>query len=251
MSSKPAHHHSYDRQVKTLVVESARQEEVDFVLHAAPRRQNTPPPRTRAGVPLDPRPSWVEAVTVGYVAAGVPLLGAPSLADSSAKAIDGSTLSFLLQHVLDVKRKEEEAEEAAVLAELVEQVATAEEEIDQLQRPSDRSDLTQLFNRCCRWYLARRAVLERKVPKKKRKKMRRKRMRRMRARCCRWLTRQPGGSGTLLSLMSLTVLLVFWFFVPAMHVVIQTGLFLFASRLDGVVLDSGVVVSFSCAHGSA
>ena len=32
----------------------------------------------------------------------------PSLADSSAEAIDGSTLSFLLQHALGVKRKEEE-----------------------------------------------------------------------------------------------------------------------------------------------
>ena len=33
-----------------------------------------------------------EAAAVGYVAAGVPLLGAPSLADSSAEVIDGSTV---------------------------------------------------------------------------------------------------------------------------------------------------------------
>ena len=53
------------------------------------------------------------AVTVGDVAAGVLLLGAPLLAEESAEAIDGSTLSFLLQRALEVKRKEEEAVEAA------------------------------------------------------------------------------------------------------------------------------------------
>ena len=54
----------------------------------------------RPGVPSDPGPPWVEAVAVGYAAAGVPLLGAPLLADSSAEAIDGSTLSLLLQRAL-------------------------------------------------------------------------------------------------------------------------------------------------------
>ena len=75
--------------------------------NSASRSQTRPLPGVRPGVPLDPGPPWVEAAAVGYVAAGVPLLGAPSLADSSAEVIDGSTLSFL-QHALDVKRKEEE-----------------------------------------------------------------------------------------------------------------------------------------------
>ena len=80
----------------------------------------------RPGVPSDPGPPWVEAVAVGYAAAGVPLLGAPLLADSSAEAIDGSTLSLLLQRALEVKRKEEEeAAEAAELAELEEKLAAA------------------------------------------------------------------------------------------------------------------------------
>ena len=58
-------------------------------------------------------------------------LGAPSLADSSAEVIDGSTLSFLLQRALEVKRKEEEEEavEAAELVELEEKLAAAEERL--------------------------------------------------------------------------------------------------------------------------
>ena len=83
-----------------------QQEEVEHETYDGPRAQSTPPPGLRPGVLQDPGPPWVEAVTVGYVAAGVPLLGAPSLADSSAEVIDGSTLSFLLQRALDVKRKE-------------------------------------------------------------------------------------------------------------------------------------------------
>ena len=73
-----------------------------------------------------PGPPWVEAVAVGYVAASVPLLGAPSLADSSAEVADGSTLSFFLERALEVKRKEEEAVEVAELTELEEKVAAAE-----------------------------------------------------------------------------------------------------------------------------
>ena len=56
------------------------------------------------------------------MAAGVPLLGAPSLADSLAEVIDGSTLSFLQQRALEVKKKEEEAVEAAELVELEEKL---------------------------------------------------------------------------------------------------------------------------------
>ena len=104
-----------------------QQEEVEHETHDGPRAQSAPPPGLRPGVLQDPRPPLVEAVTVGYVAAGVPLLGAPSLADSSAEVIDGSTLSFLLQRALEVKRKEEEeAVEAAELVELEEKLAAAE-----------------------------------------------------------------------------------------------------------------------------
>ena len=84
------------------------------------------------------------AVTDGYVAAGVPLLGVPSLADSSAEAIDGSTLSFLLQRALEVKRKEEEeAVEAAELVELEEKLAAAEERLLAMLR-RDREEGTRI-----------------------------------------------------------------------------------------------------------
>ena len=75
-------------------------EEVEHEQHDGLRAQTTPPPGVRPGVLLDPGPPGDEAVAVGYAAASVPLLGAPSLADSSAEAIDGSTLSFLLQRAL-------------------------------------------------------------------------------------------------------------------------------------------------------
>ena len=63
---------------------------------------------------MDPGPPWVEAAAVGYVAAGVPLLG--------------STLSFLLLRALAVKRMEVEAVEVE-LTELEEKVAAAEDRL--------------------------------------------------------------------------------------------------------------------------
>ena len=54
------------------------------------------------------------AFTVGYVAAGVPLLGAPSMASPSAEAFDESTLYFLLaENLARVKEEEEEKEKHA------------------------------------------------------------------------------------------------------------------------------------------
>ena len=120
-----ARHHSAGPVVVTRSEE--QQEEVEHETYDGPRAQSTPPAGLRPGVLQDPGPPLVEAVTVGYVAAGVPLLSAPSLADSSAEVIDGSTLSFLLQRALEVKRKEEEAVEAAELVELEEKLAAAEE----------------------------------------------------------------------------------------------------------------------------
>ena len=126
----------------------------------------------------------------------MPLLGAPSLADCSAEAIDGGTLSFLLQHALEDKRKEEEAVEAAELAELEAKLARAEErivqEIDWLKEVSDRSDLTQLLNRCCRWYVAKDEVRKRKVNRRKKRRQRTRRTRRS------W----PCGPGSLSSCSS-------------------------------------------------
>ena len=50
-------------------VVTRREEQQEGEVHEA-----TPLPMVRPGVPLDPRPPWVEPAAVGYVAAGVPLL---------------------------------------------------------------------------------------------------------------------------------------------------------------------------------
>ena len=90
-----ARHHSAGPGVVTR-----REEQQEGKVHEendAPREPDDTSPGVRPGVPLDPGPPWVEAAAVGYVAASVPLLGAPSLADSLAEVIEGSTLSFLRQ----------------------------------------------------------------------------------------------------------------------------------------------------------
>ena len=71
----------------------ASEEEVHEVNEAL-WRQKRPPPGTRPTALREPGPQ-VEAATVGYVAAGAPLLVVPSL---SAAAADGDavTLSFLV-----------------------------------------------------------------------------------------------------------------------------------------------------------
>ena len=124
----------------------------------------------RPGVPLDPGPPWVEAVAVGYAAASVPLLGAPSLADSSAEAIDGSALSFLIQHALDVKRKEEEeALEQAEVAELEADVVAKEtllwQELEDFRATRNRPPfhtLSPILQVAVNWHAAKLTVSRRK-----------------------------------------------------------------------------------------
>ena len=119
------------------------------------------------------------AATGGYVAAGVPLLGAPSLADSLAEAMDGSTLSFLLH--------EEEAVETAELeklAKLEKKVAAAEDRLlDALQQdreegtrvtPQTWSTLSRVEQLAVHWFLAKDAVGKRSVKRMKKKRKRRK-----------------------------------------------------------------------------
>ena len=143
----------------------------------APRTQTTLNPEVRRGVPSDPRPPWVVAVAVGYAAVGVPLLGSPSLADSSAEAIDGCTLSFLQQRALEVKRKEEEAVEEAELVELEEKLAAAEGRLlEVLRRDQDEgtrvtrqtwSTLSRVDQLAVHWFLVKGKVVKRRVKRKK------------------------------------------------------------------------------------
>ena len=127
--------------------------------------------------------------------ARVPLLGAPSLADSSAEAIDGRTLSFLLQRALEVKRKEEEEPvEAAELVKLEEELAAAEDRLfSELEKdrveavrmtPQSWPTLSRVEQLAIVWFLDKDKVRKRKVKRKKKLKRRTRRSR------TRW--RRPG-----------------------------------------------------------
>ena len=166
-------HHSAGPREK-VVERRGRQEGEVHETHNALRSQTTPLPGKRPA-PLSEVTGPQAAVTDGYVAAGVPLLGAPSLADSSAEAIDGSTLSFLLQHALEVKRKEEEEEEAVETAELEkleEKVAAAESRLlVELQRdreegvrvtPQTWDSLSRVEQLAVRWFVAKEEVRKKK-----------------------------------------------------------------------------------------
>ena len=70
------------------------------------------PGRRRCGRVLKvPGPPWVEAGTVGYVAARVPLLSTQVLADTAAEVVDSRTVTFLLELALKEKKEEERQKE--------------------------------------------------------------------------------------------------------------------------------------------
>ena len=77
--------------------------------NSAPRGLKTHKAGGRPGVLKEPEPQ--EAVTVGYVAAGVPLLVVASLAGGDV--VDVTALRFLVKEALD-RQKEEEEEQAKV-----------------------------------------------------------------------------------------------------------------------------------------
>ena len=69
------------------------------------RRQKAPPPRAHPGVLKEPEVQG-GAVTVGYVAAPLPLLEVSSMAGGDS--VDGASLRFLLGIILEEKMKGEE-----------------------------------------------------------------------------------------------------------------------------------------------
>ena len=81
--------------------------------HDRPRAQNRPLPVTRPEPLAEVSEPQGPAATVGYVAARPPLIwwGPKLLADSSAEAIDGRTLRYLLKENSARKKDEEEEEE--------------------------------------------------------------------------------------------------------------------------------------------
>ena len=171
MALATALHHS--AQPGGPVVEEP-EEEVEFEEHAGLRAQNTPPPGSRPGVLTDPGPPWVEAVTVGYVAAGAPsLVVAPVAAHDE---LDNATVQFLLQQSLLARaQEEEEARELEEVQLLEEKVKEKErrivEEIDRL-RSLGENDRSPLLTRTCGWYVARRDLLAKKEEMKRKRKKR-------------------------------------------------------------------------------
>ena len=78
------------------------------VAHKALRGQKTASSGTRPEPLVEVSEPQVGAVTVGYVAAPVPFLSSPMLADAAAEAVDARTVKYLLKAAL--RRREEEEE---------------------------------------------------------------------------------------------------------------------------------------------
>ena len=93
------------------------------VTHIAPRSQNTPHLGARPGIRAEPGPQRSDR---SLRRSSGNTLGAPSLADASAEAIDGRTLRFLLKKSL--ARKKEEDEERRKVEEKEKLKAVKEEE---------------------------------------------------------------------------------------------------------------------------
>ena len=111
--------------------------------------------------------------------------------------VDDAALQFLLQQSLLARAEEEKAREEVEVRLLEERVVVKEqylvEELNQLGRLNDRTNLAQLLGRACGWALARKDLLamkEKREAKRKLKKKRRKRRRRAWSsswRVARWL----------------------------------------------------------------
>ena len=89
---------------------ASSREEVEHAQHVGPRAQKTPIPGKRPGVLKEPGAQGVAAST-RYVAAAVPLLGAPRLADPAAEDFDNSAIQVFLVRVMLARANEEADEE--------------------------------------------------------------------------------------------------------------------------------------------
>ena len=152
-----------------------QQEEVEQDTYDGPRAQNTPPPGTRPGVLQDPGPPWVEAVTVGYVAAGAPSLVVSLLAEHDN--VDQATVQFLLQQSLLAHAEEEEkAREEAEVKELEKKVDRMMEQLAEKVREVARRDgfrlslnLSDLERTACAFVAHSEGLRKKKEKRKKRR----------------------------------------------------------------------------------
>ena len=99
----------HERQTVAVEVAAALHHSRDAVrgTNIGPGAQKTASLGQRPGVLTELEPQE-GAVTVGYVAAPVPLLAVPLLAGAAGEAVDAHTLSFLLAWSLAEKKVEEE-----------------------------------------------------------------------------------------------------------------------------------------------
>ena len=164
MALSAALHHS--RGVGPEVHEAPRGPKTDRAVEEEVREvndalegQKRPPPGVRPA-PLSEVAGPQAAVTVGYVAAGVPLLGAPSMASPSAEAIDESTLSFLLAENLARVKEKEEVEE--LVADLDRKEQKLLEEIERFRASFKRGDRgSRVEAAAAWWFMAKTALAER------------------------------------------------------------------------------------------
>ena len=103
----------HERQTVAMELAAAlhHSRDVGLGLYAGLRAQKTASTGQRPGVLTEPEPQGV-AVTVGYVAAPVPLLAVPLLAGAAGEAVDDRTLRFLLGRSLAEKEEEEKRRKA-------------------------------------------------------------------------------------------------------------------------------------------
>ena len=100
------------------------------VAHEALRGQKTASSGTRPEPLVEVSEPQVGAVTVGYVAAPVPFLSSPVLADAAAEAVDARTVKYLLKAALRRREEEERKEWETELARREEQQRRVTESLE-------------------------------------------------------------------------------------------------------------------------
>ena len=191
-------HHAAPRGPKTARAE----EEAEYETHYALRGQKTPPPGERPAPLSEVAGPQRSDRTVRHSAGDAPLLVVPALRGDDG--VDGTTLRFLLEQNLSLKKKQEEEEKEREMKEKEAQKVKREEKLLELEarqraasreldtlllvpfvRRSDQEEervvqLQKLLNRLGRD----RTALLIAPSKRKKKKKRRRRTRRARFCCC-------------------------------------------------------------------
>ena len=149
------------RTALTAVTHHSAEKVVAGETNSGPRAQKTVSEGRRPGVLKDPRPPWVEAVTVGYVAASVPSLGVPRL--QGEDGVDAHR--FLVWDALKTREQVEAAKRASLKkqrkAEALKETEEAKEEeeasssqrrrIKRKEEEEEEEEGAQIFFLPCLW----------------------------------------------------------------------------------------------------